>query len=148
MRNLSILKGKTWVTRKNLFVDRLACGWFIHRFIDDKALFKFIDQGEYAPEEGEIRFDMFDGEFTHRGEQCTFEVMVQDLNLKDQALYLLAQIIHDIDLKDTKYGHSVTTGFFALIKGLVTAELDDNKRMNDGFQLFENLYSYFKQQKK
>src|SRR5262249_5035058 len=71
------LLGKTWVTRRGVHIDRIACAWLIRRFIDDKARFKFVAGKEYAPEPGELRFDMFRGEFTHEGDRCTFEVMLE-----------------------------------------------------------------------
>ena len=80
------LQGKIWVTRRNLFVDRLACGWLIRRFIDEEAVFKFVRGPQYAPQPGELRFDLFDGEFTHEGDRCTFEVMIRRCRLQDRAL--------------------------------------------------------------
>lgn len=141
------LKGKIWVTRKNLFVDRIACGWLIRRFVDPDAVFKFVQGSHYTPKEGELRFDMFEGEFTHEGNRCSFEVMIQRLQLPDRALIPLAEVVHDIDLKDTQYGRSETDGFYALLTGLVTAQPDDVQRMRQGFGLFENLYTYFQRQK-
>ncbi len=141
------LKGKTWVTRKNLFVDRIACGWLVRRFVDKSAVFKFVGGGLYAPNPGEIRFDMFDGEYTHEGDRCTFEVMIQSMRLEDRALLLMAEVIHDIDLKDAKYARSETNGFYALLTGLVASQADDDQRMQEGFRLFENLYAYFQGRK-
>jgi hypothetical protein len=140
-------KGKIWVTRKNLFVDRIACGWLIRRFMDSEAVFKFVQGPQYVPKEGELRFDMFDGEFTHEGNLCSFEVMIQRLHLQDRALFSLAEVVHDIDLKDAKYGRSETDGFNALLTGLVASHPDDNQRIQEGFRLFENLYAYFERQK-
>jgi hypothetical protein len=137
------LPGKTWVTRRNLFVDRLACGWLIRRFIDHEAIFKFVRGPQYAPQPGELRFDMFEGEFTHEGDRCTFEVMIQRRQLQDRALVSLAEIVHDIDLKDNKYGRDETSGFNALLTGLVTSHPDDEQRLEEGMRLFENLYAYF-----
>jgi hypothetical protein len=145
---LDDLKGKTWVTRRNLFVDRIACGWLIRRFVDKAAPFKFVDAtASYAPKTGEIRFDMFDGEYTHEGDQCTFEVMIQRFQLKDRGLLLLAQVIHDIDLKDTKYNRVETEGVNALLTGLAASHAVDDKRMAAGMPLFENLYAYFQRKK-
>ena len=141
------LKGKTWVTRKNLFVDRIACGWLVRRFVDKSAVFKFVGGVPYAPKPGEIRFDMFDGEYTHEGDRCTFEMMIQRMRLKDRALLPLAEVVHDIDLKDAKYGRSETDGFYALLTGLVASQADDDQRMQEGFRLFENLYAYFQGRK-
>jgi len=144
---LDTLNKKIWVTRKNIFVDRIACAWLIQRFVDNKAVFKFIDPGEYAPKPGEICFDMFQGRFTHRGDLCTFEVMIRDLEVGGIALTTLAQVVHDIDLKEMKYGHPETNGFNALLAGLAVPGTSDDQRMDGGFQLFDNLYTYFQNKK-
>ena len=144
---LDTLKDKVWITRKNLFVDRIACGWLIRRFVDGAATFKYIDSDTFAPGPSEIRFDMFEGEYTHEGDQCTFEVMIKRLNLQDSGLIALAEVIHDIDLKDSKFNRSETDGLYALLTGLTASEPDDEKRMAKGAQIMENLYVYFHGQK-
>jgi hypothetical protein len=140
------LEGKTWVTRKNIFVDRIACCWLIRRFVDKQAVFKFVQNPQYDSEPGEIRFDMFEGEFTHEGDRCTFEVMVQRMQLQDRALSPMAEVIHDIDLKDAKYKREETVGFNALLAGMVASYPEDKDRMEEGFRLFENLFAYFQRQ--
>jgi hypothetical protein len=142
------LEGKIWVTRENLFVDRIACGWLIRRFVDKAAVFRFVHDPQYAPESGELRFDMFDGEYTHEGDRCTFEVMIQRMQLQDRALSPMAEMVHDIDLKDAKYNRSETDGFNALLTGLVASHPDDDRRMEEGSRLFENLYAYFQRHKR
>jgi hypothetical protein len=142
------LTGKTWVTRKNLFVDRIACGWLIRRFVDPGAVFKFVEGPRYRPKANEFRFDMFDGEYTHEADRCTFEVMIQRLQLEDHALVPLAEVIHDIDLKDGKFGRSETDGFNALLIGLVAAHPDDDQRMSEGFRIFDNLYTFYQRQRR
>jgi hypothetical protein len=137
------LRGKTWVTRENLFIDRIACGWLIRRFVDPTAAFRFVPAPQYSHKPGEIRFDMFEGEYTHEGDLCTFEVMIQRLRIEDRALVAMAEVVHDIDLKDGKYGRSETDGFNALLTGLVASQPGDEERMVQGFRLFENLYAYF-----
>jgi hypothetical protein len=137
------LRGKTWVTRKNLFVDRIACGWLIRRFIDREAVFKFIPGPRYGPVPGELRFDLFEAEFTHEGDRCTFETMIWRLGLQDRALDSVAEIVHDIDLKDQKYGRGETDGFRALLTGLTASNPVDIRRLEEGCRLFENLYAYF-----
>ena len=144
---LDELRGCVWVTRKNLFVDRFACGWLIRRFVDKAAVFKFVGADTYRPETGEMRFDMFDGEYTHEGDRCTFEVMIKRFGLQDRGLFPLAEIIHDIDLKDTKYGRAETHGLNALLTGLVASQPDDDQRMAEGIQIIEKLYAYFQRQK-
>jgi hypothetical protein len=140
------LKEKVWITRRNLFVDRIACGWLIRRFIDSGATFKFIPGTRYKPNAGELCFDLFDGDFTHEGDRCTFEVMIRRLGFQDPALTALAEIVHDIDLKDGRYGRHETEGLRALLTGLVSSYSDDNLRLEEGSRLFENLYTYFQRQ--
>lgn len=135
-------KERVWVTRSNIFVDRIACGWLIRRFVDDKAVFNFTSDPKYSSKAGELQFDMFDGEYTHEGEKCTFEVMIEKFELHDKTLVFMAEVVHDIDLKDAKYGRIETDGVKALLTGLVAAQPDDHLRMNEGFVLFENLYAY------
>ena len=142
------LTGKTWVTRANIFVDRIACGWLIRRFVDEKAAFKFVPDPRYSPEPHEVRFDMFEGEYTHEGDRCTFEVMLQRFRIQDQALGPLAEVVHDIDLKDEKFGRRETDGFRALLAGLVAAHPDDDQRMDEGLRLFDNLYAFYQGQKR
>jgi hypothetical protein len=142
------LIGKTWVTRSNLFVDRIACSWLIRRFVNKAAVFKFVPGPHYSPKPNEVRFDMFDGEYTHEGDLCTFEVMIHRFQIQDHALRPLAEVIHDIDLKDGKFGRSETDGFNALLTGVVSAYSDDDQRMAEGFRLFDNLYAYYQRQKR
>jgi hypothetical protein len=115
--------------------------------VDQAAVFKFVDADTYTPKTGGMRFDMFDGEYTHEGDRCTFEVMIKRLGLQDRGLLPLAEVIHDIDLKDTKYGRAETDGLNALLTGLVASQPDDDQRMTEGIQIIENLYAYFQRQK-
>src|SRR5262245_32002645 len=91
------LKGRTWVTRRGIKVDRIASAWLIRRFIDPAAKFIFVDPDNYTHSVQELRFDMFEGEFTHEGDQCTFEVLLHTSGLKDRALKAVAEVVHDID---------------------------------------------------
>src|SRR5713101_6820624 len=95
-------RGRVWVTRKGIHVDRMASAWLIRRFIDPEARFKFVPGKGYPPEAGELRFDMFEAEFTHDGNRCTFEVLVHEFQLSDPPLQAISEIVHDIDLKDAK----------------------------------------------
>ena len=80
MEALSIadFQGRTWVTRKGVFVDRIACAWLIRRFIDTQAAFRFVSDTHHTSSSSEVRFDMFEGEFTHEGDLCSFEVFLND----------------------------------------------------------------------
>ncbi|MEN6484542.1 MAG: chromate resistance protein ChrB domain-containing protein [Syntrophobacteraceae bacterium] len=144
---LDNLEGKTWVTRKNVFVDRIACGWLVRRFVDEKAAFRFVQSRQYVPEPDEVRFDMFEGEFTHEGDRCTFEVMLRHMRLPDPALARMAEVIHDIDLKDSRYNRAEAAGFRALLAGMVASHPEDEERMEEGLRLFENLFAYFQEHK-
>ncbi len=97
---LKDLKNRIWVTRKSVHIDRIGCAWLIKRFIEKEAKFRFVIASEYKPGPREHRFDMFEAEFTHEGDKCCFEVFIEKLNLRDAALREIAEIIHDIDLKD------------------------------------------------
>jgi len=137
------LANRTWVTRKGVQVDRIASAWLIRRFIDKGARFKFVPSSGYQPEPGELRFDMFEGEFTHRGDRCTFEVLVAHAGLADPALSAIGEIIHDIDLKDDKYGRAETAGVKSLIAGIATPAADDEQRLARGAVLLDSLYDSF-----
>jgi hypothetical protein len=137
------LSNRTWVTRKGVQVDRIASAWLIRRFIDKAARFKFVPSSGYQPESGELRFDMFEGEFTHKGDRCTFEVLVAHAGLADPALSAIGEIIHDIDLKDDKYGRAETAGVKSLIAGIAAPSADDEQRLARGAVLLDGLYDSF-----
>jgi chromate transport protein ChrA len=120
------LKGRVWVTRQGVQIDRIASAWLIRRFVDDGARFKFVPGTGYAALAGELRFDMFEGEYTHRGDRCTFEVLLTEAGLDDPALTAIGEIIHDIDLKDGKYGREEAAGIRNLIAGIASSHNDDN----------------------
>ena len=92
------LKDQLWVTRQGVQVDRIASAWLIRRFIDPGARFKFVPGTGYRPQAGELRFDMFEGEFTHLGDRCTFEVLLDHAGLADPLLLLDDDAVHDGDL--------------------------------------------------
>src|SRR4051812_7104411 len=88
------LRGLTWVTRAGVFVDRIATAWLVRRFVDPSARFRFVREARYRPAEGEIRFDMFEGELTHQGDRCTFEVLLERAGLQgDPALAAVAEVV-------------------------------------------------------
>jgi hypothetical protein len=135
------MQGRTWVTRKDVHVDRIASAWLIRRFIDPKARFKFTGVDTYRPRPGELRFDMFEAEYSHDGERCTFETLVKQAGLRDRALRAIGEIVHDIDCKDEKFGRQEAAGIAALILGLVRAYPDDATRLERGGAAFDDLYA-------
>ncbi len=136
--------GRVWVTRRGVHVDRIASAWLIRRFIDREARFKLVANKGYRPETGELRFDMFDAEFTHEGDRCTFEVLLRRFKIDDPALRPIAEIVHDIDLKDSKFGRQEALGLDRLIAGITMAHKEDEARMARGAAVFEDLYEYFR----
>ena len=140
----SELKGRTWVTRRDVHVDRIACSWLIRRFIDSDAIIRFVAGKGYVPKTGELRFDMFEGEITHEGDRCSFEVLLNRAGIADPALQAIAEIVHDIDLKDGKFSREETTGIASLIAGIAMANESDEQRIAEGAAVFDNLYRYFR----
>lgn len=140
----SPLASKVWVTREHVQVDRIASAWLIRRFIDPKARFKFVAGRSYQPRSGEVRFDMFDGEYTHEGDRCTFEVLLVHAGLDDPALSAIAEIIHDIDLKDGKYGREETAGVRTVMSGIAAGHREDEQRLARGAAVLDDLYESFR----
>jgi hypothetical protein len=136
--------GRTWVTRTGVHVDRIASAWLIRRFIDRQARFKFVPAKGYRPDSGELRFDMFDAEFTHEGDLCTFEVLIERLNIVDRALRRLAEVIHDIDLKESKFSRPETAGIALIVNAICTKHKEDLDRIERASILFDDLYEFFK----
>jgi len=135
--------GHVWVTRRDVHVDRIASAWLIRRFIDPQASFKFVAAKGYRPRTGEMRFDMFEAEFTHEGDRCTYEVLLLRSGLKDKALSAIGEIVHDIDLKDAKYAREEASGIARLIDGIAAAGMPDTQRLERGAGMFDDLYAYF-----
>lgn len=137
------LKSKIWVTRSGIYVDRMASAWLIRRFIDPQARFKFVTENDYPSRTGEVRFDMFEAEFTHVGDACTFEVLLHLVENPNPALRLISQIIHDIDLRDGKFGRDEAAGLEAVINGIAQSSQDDDQRLEQAIPLFDQLLAHF-----
>ena len=135
--------GRTWVTRTDVHVDRIASAWLIRRFIDPKARFKFVPARAYKPTRGELRFDMTNAEYTHVGEDCTFQTLVKRFHLRDPVLTPVGEIVHDIDCKDERFKRPETSGVQSLIRGVVRSSREDLARIERGSTIFEVLYQGF-----
>ncbi len=134
-------QGRTWATRKNPFVDRMASAWLIRKFIDPKASFKFMDERGLAKVgDRTVAFDVRGGEFTHAGDLCTFEVLVKSFGIKDKAVRKLAEIVHDLDVKDEKYGNPETAGLEEILTGIRKSLKDDAAALEQGMRAFEMMY--------
>jgi hypothetical protein len=134
------LRGMTWVTRRDVHVDRIATAWLVRRFVDPDARFRFVPGRRHRPAEGEVRFDMFEGELTHQGGRCTFEVLLDRLGLDDPALRAVAEIVHEVDLKDGRFARPEAAGVERLVAGIARAHADDHTRLARGAAALDDLY--------
>ena len=133
------LRGKTWVTRPGVKIDRMASAWFIRRFVDPKARFRFADPG--APKkDGELRFDMIGGDFTHEADRCTFETLIGRVGLPDKGVRAIGEIVHDLDLKDGKYGRAESAGVRMMLEGLMSRTENDEERIERALVIFDDLH--------
>lgn len=137
-----------WITRRNIKVDRVACPWLIHRFVDPDAQFLFVDEGqllECARREAAIPFDaprVPEVKLNHRGERCTFEAIVEDYQLHDPALIRLALIVRAADVKGQEHAASEGIGLRALAEGFSALVLSDEERLARQFPVYDALYEY------
>jgi hypothetical protein len=136
--NPQAYKNRVWVTRPRPGVDRSASAWLIRRFIDKKARFTFASE-ENVPREA-VQFDMFQGGFGHRGDNCTFETLQNDFRIRHRRVKVLSEIIHDADLADGKFGRKEGYGIDEVLKGWARQEISDQELLDRGMQLIEGLY--------
>lgn len=129
---------RVWMTRPRPGVDRVSSSWLIKNFIDPKARFTFASDPQARG--GVIRFDMFEGEFTHLGDNCTFETLVKRFNLRDRRLRMIAQIVHDADLHDNKFGRAEGKAIDLILSGWGKMDWPDKEILRRGFDLFDALY--------
>jgi hypothetical protein len=128
---------RVWQTRPRPGIDRSASAWLIVNYIDPKATFKFAQE----PIEGAVRFDMYQpGGFGHRGDECTFETLVTEFKLQGKSLKVLAEMIHDADLKDEKYGRTEAIAVDKILKGWMSKGMPDNELLGKGMELIDGLY--------
>jgi hypothetical protein len=130
--------GKTWLTRPRPGIDRAGSAWLIKRFIDAKAKFIFgMDPPKHAKA---IPFDMADVEFSHHGEDCTFETLVKRFGIEDRAVLKMAEMVHDADLEDEKFQRTECIGINAVLTGWARTAISDSELLAKGIECFEGLY--------
>jgi hypothetical protein len=142
--DLTSYQGRLWITRPRPGVDRMASAWLIRRFIDAEARFGFSADCQSVPEHG-VPFDMFGVEFSHQGDGCTFETLCSAFGLREPAIGRIAAIVHDLDLKDARFGAPEGAAVGAMIEGLHLAYTDDDALLSQGMILFDSLYRSFEQ---
>ena len=135
-------QGKTWVTRKKPFVDRMASAWLIRRFLDPGATFRFIEEKDLGSLDKQCTaFDIRGAEFTHQGDLCTFEVLVKSFGIKDKAVKRIAEVVHDLDIKDEKYDNPEAGGVEEILTGIRKMENTDETTLEKGMAVFDMLYA-------
>jgi len=135
-------KGRVWVTRPRPGIDRMASAWFIRRFIDARARFAFAASVP-ARERRNVPFDMADVEFGHHGAHCTFETLVQRFGVAEPAVRHLAEIVHDLDLKEARFGHPEAVAVGRIVEGLRASGAADDDLLDRGMTMIEALYQSF-----
>lgn len=139
VKSAAAYQNRTWVTRRRPGIDRMSSAWLIRRFIDPAARFEFAAR-DAEPPPGQVAFDMFGGEFTHQADRCTFEVLMERFRVDGPPLRRIAEIVHDIDLKDHRYGTAEAPTIGALVEGILQAAADDHDVLERGMDIFEALY--------
>jgi hypothetical protein len=135
-------RGKTWITRPRPEIDRVGSAWLIRRFIDSDARFVFANTPAAAPQA--IPYDMFEVEFSHHADHCTFETLIERFGIRDRAVLRIAEFIHDADLEDEKFHRVEGFGVEQIFKGWAKQGLADQEILSKGFECFDALYAHFK----
>jgi hypothetical protein len=130
--------GRLWVTRPRPGIDRSASAWFIRKYIDKKAKFTFAQEGD-APRDA-VPFDMFQGGFGHRGEDCTFETLRKDFRVREARVAAIGEMVHDADLNDGKFGRKEAFGVDEVLKGWARRGVPDRELLEHGIEMIEGLY--------
>ena len=130
--------GRQWITRPRPGIDRSASAWLIRKFIDKKARFTFAQEGEVSPDA--VPFDMFQGGFGHRGEDCTFETLRKEFRIRDAGVTAIGEMVHDADLGDGKFGRKEAFGVDEVLKGFARTGMKDQDLLERGIEMIEGLY--------
>jgi len=144
MMSMTIVTKMKWITRNHVHVDRVACPWLIHRFIDSEAEFEFILwPGNLPDKDAGTLFDFpdLDIPFTHKDEMCTFEVLIHRYDLQDPILSEMAKIIHGADIKKDINKSPESWGVELAFSGLSHVSDDDHQAIQRGFVLCDAIYA-------
>jgi len=131
-------RGRTWLTRPRPGIDRAGSAWLVRRFIDSKAKFVFGTEPSKYPKA--LPFDMADVEFSHHGDDCTFETLVKRFGILDKAVLRMAEMVHDADLEDGKFQRTECIGINAVLNGWARTKMSDAELLAKGIECFEGLY--------
>jgi hypothetical protein len=134
----SAYQNREWVTRPRPGVDRVMSAWLIRKFVDPKAHFVFSSEDQKPTDA--VPFDMYEGGFGHRGEDCTFETLTKAFRIADKRVAVMGEIVHDADLFDEKFGRREGFGVEEVMKGWAQQNLSDSELLERGMQLAEGIY--------
>jgi hypothetical protein len=135
-------QGKMWVTRPRPEIDRVACAWLIRGFIDRKATFKFAAEPDSIA--NAIPFDYAHGEFSHHGDDCTFETLLARFGIADKALRTIGEMVHDADLEDEKFQRPEGIGLDRIFKGWAKRGMADEEILARGAVCLDGLYAFLR----
>jgi hypothetical protein len=130
--------GRLWVTRPRPGIDRSASAWLIRQFIDKRARFAFAEERDVPRDT--VPFDMFQGGFGHRGEDCTFETLRKEFRVRDAKVVAIGEMVHDADLSDGKFGRKEAFGVDEVLKGWARKGTPDKELLERGMEMIEGLY--------
>ncbi len=136
-----------WVTRERPKTDRIACPWLIKNFIDPEAEFLYVPADhvlEVAKREGAPSYDAPGATYTHRDGLCSFEVLVEEYELGDPALQLLARIVHGADVSDDRDATQQSRGLLAVAEGFHLLNLGDHRQLELSLPVYDALYAWCK----
>lgn len=136
--SLRAFRGRIWVTRPRPGIDRVMSAWLIRKYIDRRARFTFAVEQE-KPKKA-VPFDMYEGGFGHRGEDCTFETLTKAFRIRDKIIQVMGQIVHDADLFDEKFGRKEGFGIDEVMKGWAQQAISDAELLERGMELAEGIY--------
>jgi hypothetical protein len=135
-------QARVWVTRPHPFVDRMASAWLIRRFIDPQARLEFLEKDQTVTGFSDaVSFDLPGGDFSHEQDRCTFEALLEAFALRGKALRKIAEVVHELDLKDGKFLSPQAGGVETILLGLRKTAKDDQEALEEGIKVFERLYA-------
>src|SRR5215831_4223217 len=128
-------RGRVWLTRPRPEIDRVGSGWLIRKFIDPKAKFVFGTKRPSNPRV--LTFDMLGGDFSHHGDDCTFETLVRRFGISDKVVAKIGEMVNDADLDDDKFQRNECIGIGRVLKGWAREGLPDREILRRGFECFD-----------
>ena len=135
-------RNKTWLTRPRPEIDRVGSAWLIRKFIDPNA--RFVFARAIPTDRRFVSFDMLDAEFSHHGDDCTFETLLKTFGIRDKTVHKIGEMIHDADLDDDKFERAECVGIDRVLKGWAKEGLSDQEILRRGWQCFDALYAFLR----